>query len=56
MNQVIFASDGKSSSDVNDLDLFDVIFTPISDITARVGDGITDKPNEDFIKVPRVKL
>lgn len=49
MNQVIFASDGKSSSDVNDLDLFDVIFTPISDITARVGDGITDKPNEDFI-------
>lgn len=49
MNQVIFASAYKDDSALTTLNPFDVVFTPISDITNHVGDELTDKPNEDFI-------
>lgn len=49
MNQVIFASAYKDDLALTTLNPFDVVFTPISDITTHIGDELTDKSNEDFI-------
>lgn len=49
MNQVIFANTDYTDDQIPDITPFGIIFTPISDLTNRAGDGIIDKPNEDFI-------
>ena len=49
MNQVIFARESFTHADIGDFIPFDVAFTPVSTIIGSGEDGITDKPNEDFI-------
>lgn len=51
MNQVIFANNVSDDDGVdNTMPVFNISFTPISDISVRDGMGITsDCPNEDFV-------
>ena len=47
MNQVIFAN--AIADHPNFESVFDTALVPIHELTELAGDGITDRPNEDFI-------